>query len=185
MTPPGGFEDRNNSDRDNNNNNNTPSMGRHAARPEPVSPPDTPVIDRKLQHFLQDTVDKGPRDHIDKAMDDLIMEKYQPVYPWLKPGNAQFLRSVLTTFLEHKGAQVEMDLRDASEQAAYEWDEQLHILSMELKRLTGSEPRIVPEGNNQWGIYSKAGGGGGMSDKEKERKRQINKKAFSVSADMG
>ena len=134
------------------------------------------MIDRKLQHFLQETIDNGPKPHFDKEMESLLMEKYQPQYEWLKNSNVQFIRSVLTTFLEHKGAQVEMDLSEASEQAAYEWDELMNILSMELHRITGEEPRIEEEGNNQWGIY---GGRGGP--KAKERRRNLNNKAFSVS----
>merc|ERR1712125_25934 len=80
-------------------------------------------------------------------------EKYQPMFGWLKPTNASFLRTVLTTFLEHKGAQVEMVLKDASRKAVHEWDELLNIVSFELHHLTGEEPRIVEEPNNQWGIY--------------------------------
>jgi hypothetical protein len=143
----------------------------------PSSPPNTPMIDRKLQHFLQETIENGPKPHFDKEMESLLMEKYQPHYDWLKNTNVQFIRSVLTTFLEHKGAQVEMDLRDASEQAAYEWDELMHILSLELHRITGEEPRIEAEGNNQWGIY----GGRGMSSKTKQRRRNVNNKAYVVS----
>jgi hypothetical protein len=151
------------------------------SRPHATSAPKTPLIDRKLSHFLDETVANGPKDYFDKEMENLLLEKYQPVYPWLKPGNLQFLRSVLTTFLEHKGAQVEMDLRDASEQAAYEWDELMNILSLELERLTGSKPTIESEGNNQWGIY----GSGRMSAGQRERRRQLNKKAFAVSESLG
>jgi hypothetical protein len=137
-------------------------------RPTPT-PPNTPMIDRKLQHFLQETIENGPKDPFDKEMEALLLEKYTPLYPWLKTSNVQFIRSVLTTFLEHQGAQVEMDLRDASEQAAYEWEELMTILRMELGRITGAEPRIEVEGNNQWGIYSTAA----KNHKAKERRRNF------------
>jgi hypothetical protein len=130
--------------------NTAQSRRRHDTNP----PPDTPNIDRKLQHFLQETVTNGPKDHFDKEMEALLLEKYRPQYPWLKTSNVQFLRSVLTTFLKHNGAQIEMDLQDASEQATYEWEELLSILKMELCRMTGVDPRIEAEGDHQWGIYN-------------------------------
>jgi hypothetical protein len=116
-----------------------------------------PSIDDRLEHFLRETTKSGPQDHFNKEMESLLMEKYRPMYDWLTPNNALFLRNVLVTFMEHKGCQVEMDLKNATEQAAYEWEELLNILAFELYRLTGEEPKIVSEGSNKWGIYDESG----------------------------
>ena len=128
------------------------------------------------------------------------MIKYSPLFSWLKPANVAFLRNVLVTYLQHKGAQVEMDLQSASPKAAREWDELLNILSFELQQRTGEEPRIMEEPDNQWGIYGsknlrmkissegkqqerQRNNGGGLTREEAARRKRRNDQAFKVSTD--
>jgi hypothetical protein len=137
-------------------------LGRNAFAPVPPPPSSAtnrngPSIDDRLEHFLRETKKSGQQDHFNKEMECLLLDKYRPMYEWLTPNNAVYLRNVLVTFMEHKGCQVEMDLKNATEQAAYEWEELLNILAFELYRLTGHEPRIVSEGSNKWGIYDETG----------------------------
>ena len=162
-------------------------------------PPPNPVVNKKLEHFLQETVKSGPKPHFDKEMESLLMVKYSPLYSWLKPANVSFLRNVLVTFLQHKGCQVEMNLKSASPKAAREWDELLNILSFELQQWTGEKPRIMEEPNNQWGIYGSKNvsmksnpqqrqqqqqrRGGGVTPEEAARRKRRNDKAFNVSTD--
>ncbi len=164
-------------------------------------PPPNPLVDKKIEHFLKETLKSGPKPHFDKELENLLMEKYSPLFSWLKPGNAAFLRNVLVTYLQHKGCQVEMDLKNASPKAAREWDELLNILNFELKQRTGEDPRIMEEPNNQWGIYGsknlrmiispensdqqdrQRSRGGGVSREEAARRKRRNDKAFIVSTD--
>lgn len=164
-------------------------------------PPPNPLVDKKIEHFLKETLKSGPKPHFDKELESLLMEKYSPLFSWLKPGNAAFLRNVLVTYLQHKGCQVEMDLKNASPKAAREWDELLNILNFELKQRTGEDPRIMEEPNNQWGIYGSKNmrmiispensgqqdrnrsRGGGVSREEAARRKRRNDKAFIVSTD--
>jgi len=163
-------------------------------------PPPNPLVDKKLEHFLKETLKSGPQPHFDKELESLLMVKYSPLYEWLKPANVSFLRNVLVTYLQHKGCQVEMDLKSASPKAAREWDELLNILSFELQQRTEEEPRIMEEPNNQWGIYGsknvslKNSGdgplqerqrsrGGGVTQEEAARRKRRNDKAFRVSND--
>merc|ERR1719506_1557928 len=131
-------------------------------------------------------------------MEDLLLEKYRPMFPWLKPGNVSFLRNVLITYLEHKGCQVDMDLSQSSAKATREWNQLLDVLSYELNLWTGETPKIIEEPDHQWGIYgsknislktsqrssnSPPNQRGVMSKKEAARRKQRNDKIFSVSAD--
>ncbi len=166
------------------------------------SPPPNPLVDKKLEHFLKETLKEGPKPHFDKEMESLLMIKYSPLFSWLKPANVSFLRNVIVTYLQHKGCQVEMDLKNASPKAAREWDELLNILSFELKQRTGEDPRIMEEPNNQWGIYGsknmrmivspdnnsaqqdrQRSRGGGVTREEAARRKRRNDKAFIVSTD--
>jgi hypothetical protein len=164
------------------------------------SPPPNPVVDKKIEHFLKETLKSGPQPHFDKEMESLLMIKYSPLFSWLKPANVSFLRNVLVTYLQHKGCQVEMDLKSASPKAAREWDDLLNVLSFELEQRTGEEPRIMEEPNNQWGIYGsknlrlkitgdglqqerQQSRGGGVSREEAVRRKRRNDKAFLVSTD--
>lgn len=164
------------------------------------SPPPNPLVDNKIEHFLKETLKNGPQPHFDKEMESLLMTKYSPLFSWLKPANVSFLRNVLITYLQHKGCQVEMDLKSASPKAAREWDELLNILSFELNQRTGEEPRIMEEPNNQWGIYGsknvrlkvssdglqqdrQRSRGGGVTREEAARRKRRNDKAFIVSTD--
>ena len=164
------------------------------------SPPPNPVVDKKIEHFLKETLQSGPQPHFDKEMESLLMIKYSPLFSWLKPANVSFLRNVLVTYLQHKGCQVEMDLKSASPKAAREWDDLLNILSFELEQRTGEAPRIMEEPNNQWGIYGsknlrlkitedghqqerQQSRGGGVSREEAARRKRRNDKAFRVSTD--
>ena len=165
-------------------------------------PPPNPVVDQKIEHFLKETLTDGPKPHFDKELENLLMVKYSPLFSWLKPANASFLRNVLVTYLQHKGCQVEMDLKNASPRAAREWDELLNILSFELHQRTGEDPRIMEEPDNQWGIYGsknmkmkisrnsnnaqqdrQRSRGGGITREEAARRKRRNDKAFSVSTD--
>lgn len=156
-------------------------------------PPQNPAVDRKIEHFLVETLKNGPKPHFDKEMESLLMIKYSPLFSWLKPANVSFLRNVLITYLQHKGCQVEMDLKNASPKAAQEWGELLNILSFELKQRTGEEPRIMEEPGNQWGIYgsknvrlkvsASSGGKSRVSTEEAARRKRRNDKAFIVSTD--
>lgn len=173
---------------------------RRAGLSEP--PPPNPVVDQKIEHFLKEILSDGPKPHFDKELENLLMVKYSPLFSWLKPANASFLRNVLVTYLQHKGCQVEMDLKNASPRAAHEWDELLNILSFELNQRTGEEPRIMEEPDNQWGIYGsknmrmrisrnnnnaqqdrQRSRGGGITQEEAARRKRRNDKAFSVSTD--
>jgi len=163
-------------------------------------PPLNPLVDKKLEHFLKESLKNGPQPHFDKEMESLLMIKYSPLFSWLKPANVAFLRNVLVTYLQHKGAQVEMDLQSASPKAAREWDELLNILSFELQQRTGEEPRIMEEPDNQWGIYGsknlrmkissegkqqerQRNNGGGLTREEAARRKRRNDQAFKVSTD--
>jgi len=164
------------------------------------SPPPNPLVDKKIEHFLKETLKSGPKPHFDKEMESLLMVKYSPLFSWLKPANVSFLRNVLVTYLQHKGCQVEMDLNSASPKAAQEWNELLNILSFELKQRTGEDPRIMEEPNNQWGIYGsknvrlkisadnthadrQKSRGGGVTPEEAARRKRRNDRAFIVSTD--
>ena len=166
------------------------------------SPPPNPLVDKKIEHFLKETLKGGAKPHFDKELESLLMVKYSPLFSWLKPANVSFLRNVLSTYLQHKGCQVEMDLKNASPKAAREWDELLNILSHELKQRTGEDPRIMEEPNNQWGIYGsknmrmiispennnaqqqrQRSRGGGYTQEEAARRKRRNDKAFNVSSD--
>jgi hypothetical protein len=180
--------------------------GKKVHRTRGLTPPpaSNPILDRKLEHFLKETLKDGPKPHFDKEMENLLLEKYQPLneYGWLKPANVAFLRSVLCTFLEHKGCQVEMDLREASPKALREWDQLLDLLSYELHQWTNETPEIFEEPNNQWGIYgsknvrmkttttnnnNNVNNGSpqqqGMTKEEMLRRKRRNDKAFHVSTD--
>jgi len=165
------------------------------------SPPPNPLVDKKIEHFLKESLSGGPQPHFDKEVESLLMIKYSPLFSWLKAANVSFLRNVLVTYLQHKGCQVEMNLKSASPKAAREWDELLNILSFELKQRTGEEPRIMEEPNNQWGIYGsknislkisndngpqqerQQSRGGGVTKEEAVRRKRRNDKAFNVSTD--
>ena len=184
------------------------AAGKKLHRTRELTPPpaSNPILDRKLEHFLKETLKDGNKPHFDKEMENLLLEKYQPLkdYGWLTPPNVTFLRSVLCTFLEHKGCQVEMDLREASPKALREWDQLLDLLSNELYQWTNETPEIIQEPNNQWGIYgsknvrmkttttptnnnNNANNGGpqqqGMTKEEMLRRKRRNDKAFHVSTD--
>mmetsp|Transcript_14938 Transcript_14938/g.33709 ORF Transcript_14938/g.33709 Transcript_14938/m.33709 type:complete len:695 (-) Transcript_14938:292-2376(-) len=162
-------------------------------------PPPNPLVDKKIEHFLKETMKSGPKPHFDKELESLMMIKYSPLFSWLKPANVSFLRNVLVTFLQHKGCQVEMDLKNASSKASREWDELLNILAFELEQRTGEVPRIMEEPNNQWGIYGSKNvrlkltenpnqehqrrRGGGVTREEAARRKRRNDKAFLVSTD--
>ena len=165
-------------------------------------PPPNPMVDKKIEHFLKETLTGGTKSHFDKELESLLMVKYSPLFSWLKPANVSFLRNVLVTYLQHKGCQVEMDLKNTSPKAAREWDELLNILSFELNQRTGEDPRIIEEPNNQWGIYGsknmrmkisaannsaqqdrQRSRGGGVSREEAARRKRRNDKAFTVSTD--
>ena len=147
-------------ERNNNGGNDTammpppPAGGRIHRKHGLDSPPKSdPIVDRKLEHFLIETMKDGPKPHFDKMMEDLLLEKYRPMFPWLKPGNVSFLRNVLITYLEHKGCQVDMDLSQSSAKATREWNQLLDVLSYELNLWTGETPKIIEEPDHQWGIY--------------------------------
>jgi len=165
-------------------------------------PPSNPLVDKKIEHFLMEILKNGPKSHFDKEIESLLMVKYSPLFSWLKPANMSFLRNVLVTFLQHKGCQVEMNIKRASPKAAREWEELLNILSFELEQRTGEKPRVVEEPDNQWGIYGskntrlKVTGdnplqqreqqrrrGGGLTPEEAARRKMRNDKAFRVSED--
>mmetsp|Transcript_37804 Transcript_37804/g.42148 ORF Transcript_37804/g.42148 Transcript_37804/m.42148 type:complete len:308 (+) Transcript_37804:418-1341(+) len=158
-------------------------------------PPSNPVLDRKLEHFIQETLKDGPKPHFDKEMEQLIYEKFHPLFSWLKPQNVTFLRSVLITYFNHQGCQVDMDLSEASPKARREWDQLLDILSYELHHWTGEIPKIIEEPNHQWGIYGsknvqmkpkttpQQGPGRGITKEEAARRKRRNNKAFNVSTD--
>jgi len=173
---------------------------RRAGLSEP--PPPNPMVDKKIEHFLMETLKGGPQPHFDKELESLLIIKYSPLFSWLKPGNVSFLRNVLITFLQHKGCQVEMDIRSAPPKAAREWDELLNILSFELEQRTGEKPRIMEEPDNQWGIYGSKNvtlritgtnpkqqkeqqrrRGGGLTPEEAARRKMRNEKAFRVNQD--
>mmetsp|Transcript_11825 Transcript_11825/g.12706 ORF Transcript_11825/g.12706 Transcript_11825/m.12706 type:complete len:317 (-) Transcript_11825:75-1025(-) len=159
-------------------------------------PPSNPVVERKLEHFIQETLKDGPKPHFDQEMEQLLYEKFHPLFSWLKPQNVTFLRSVLITYFNHQGCQVDMDLSEASPKARREWDQLLDILSYELQHWTGEIPKIIEEPNHQWGIYGsknvqmkpkttpqQQGQGRGITKEEAARRKRRNNKAFNVSTD--
>ena len=171
---------------------------RHAGLSE--SPPPNPLVDKKIEHFLKEILKNGAKPQFEKELESLLMVKYSPLFSWLKPANVSFLRNVLVTYLQHKGCQVEMNIKSASPKAAQEWGELLNILSFELNERTGEEPRIMEEPNNQWGIYGsknvrlkisadsmqeerQRSRGGGVTREEAARRKRRNDKAFIVSTD--